>query len=76
MFLVNGFNMNERDKVVEIIKSLKDSSNNELKFALDILSKDFDDIKSKLINLTKDLDNVEKLYNKVLSEYDKRNPIK
>ena len=68
--------MNERDKVVEIIKSLKDSSNTELKFALDILSKDFDDIKSKLISLTKDLDNVEKLYNRVLSEYDKRNPIK
>ncbi len=74
--MVNGFNMNERDKVVEIIKSLKDSSNNDLKFALNILSKDFDDIKSKLINLTKDLDNVEKLYNRVLSEYDKRNPIK
>ena len=76
MFLENGFSMNDRDKVIEIIKSLKDSSNNDLKFALRVLSKDFDEIKSQIITLTKHLDNVEKLYNKVLSEYDKRNPTK
>jgi len=73
MFLVNGINMSNQDKTVEIIKNLKDSSNSELKFALATLSSDFESVKSQLVNLTKDLDNIEKLYNKVLTEYKKRN---
>lgn len=65
--------MNQREKLKNIIKDLKNQPNKELQFALDFLSNDFNQTKSALIELTKRLDVVEQTYNKVLEEYEKRN---
>lgn len=60
------------EKVQEIIKDFKNHSNNDLKFAMDILGEEFDRTKKSLIDLTYHLDNVENAYNSILKEYKKR----
>ena len=65
--------MNQRERLKNIIKDLKNQPNKELQFALDFLSNDFNQTKSALIELTKRLDVVEQTYNKILEEYEKRN---
>ena len=61
------------DKLNSIITEIKSSGNNELIQAMDFLSEDFEETKQMIINLSLHLDNVENLYNKVLSEYNLRN---
>jgi hypothetical protein len=64
--------MDEREKVNNIIKNLKDSSNSELTFALNFLDSDFEQTKTAIIKLTKHIDTVELVYNKVLKELESR----
>lgn len=64
--------MADTEKVKKIVEELTTSSNKELIFALDVLNKDFEDTKLSIINLTKHLDNVEIIYNRVLKELNNR----
>lgn len=65
--------MNQRERIKNIIKDLKNQPNKELQFAMDFLNEDFEHTKKALIELTKRLDAVEMTYNKVLEEYERRN---
>ena len=62
----------EFTKIVEICKELKSKSNVELTTAMNDLTKTFTDTKIKIIDLTHYLDNIEDMYNKILSEYNSR----
>lgn len=64
--------MDEREKVNNIIKNLKESSNSELTYALDFLNSDFEQTKVAIIKLTKHIDTVELIYNKALKELESR----
>jgi len=64
--------MDGRDRVNNIVKEIKDSTNNELLFALNFLNEDYEKTKEMIINLTKHLDSIEIVYNKVLKEHEKR----
>jgi len=66
------FNMDGRERVNKILKEINDSTNNELLFALNFLNEDYEKTKEMVINLTKHLDNIEIVYNKVLKEHEKR----
>lgn len=72
----NSFNMDGRERVNKIIKEINDSTNNELLFALNFLNEDYEKTKEMVINLTKHLDNIEIVYNKVLKEHEKRHNVK
>lgn len=64
--------MEDREKVYGIIKELNDSSNKDLEFTLQFLNEEFNRTKTAIIELTKHLDGVEIIYNKVLKEYERR----
>jgi hypothetical protein len=63
----------ESNKIVEIIKDYKSSSNKDLKLAMDFIQKDFEYTKESLIKLTNHLDKLEFSYNILLKEYQSRN---
>lgn len=60
------------DKVKNIVNDFKNHSNNDLKFAMDILNDEFEKTKEAIKNFSYYLDNVEETYNKILIEYKKR----
>jgi hypothetical protein len=60
-------------KAMEVIDNPSESSNSELKLAMDVIQSDFTKLKDKLINITYHLDTLEETYNKLLTEYNKRN---
>jgi hypothetical protein len=60
------------EKILEILKDYKNKPNKDLIFVMNFLSKEFDDTKEVIIQLTKKLDKVESTYNKILKEYDDR----
>jgi hypothetical protein len=64
--------MNDIEKVRKIINEISDSSNSELLFALKFLNEDYEQTKKQIIDLTKRLDNLEIVYNKILKEQEKR----
>jgi hypothetical protein len=68
--------MEDRDKVHNIIKDVKSSTNKELAFAMDFLSAEFERTKDAILKLTKHLDGVEIIYNKVIKEQENRNDVK
>jgi hypothetical protein len=68
--------MEERDKVHNIIKDVKSSTNKELAFAMDFLSAEYERTKDAILKLTKHLDGVEIIYNKVIKEHENRNDVK
>lgn len=63
----------DSNKILDIIKDYKISSNKDLTLAMDIITKDFDTTKMTIINLTKHLDKLELSYNTLLKEYQSRN---
>lgn len=65
----------ESQKVIQIIKEHSNSSNKDLKFAMDFIKEDFELTKNSLIKLTHHLDKLENSYNLLLQEYQKRNNI-
>jgi len=62
----------ELEKLKEIITSPKDYSNKDLESSLIFLSKKFDTLKERVIDLTVILDLTEEHYNKILEEYNTR----
>lgn len=68
----NIFNMEEREKVIEVLSDLKNKSNKDLIFAMDFLSNEFEQLKVSIVELTKHLDASEECYNRVLKEYESR----
>jgi hypothetical protein len=64
--------MKERDKINNIVNNLNDSSNSEIIYALDYLNVDFEQTKDAIVRMTKHLDTVEVVYNKLLKELENR----
>jgi hypothetical protein len=62
----------EKEEIIEISNNPQDASNNKLIDARDILIKEFNNTKDVIINLTRHLDGVESLYNKINNEIEKR----
>jgi hypothetical protein len=65
--------MEDKEKVVKIIKDYKSSPNKDLSFAMDFIRDDFDRTKENIIKLTEHLDKIEMVYNQLLTEYQNRN---
>ena len=64
--------MKERDKINNIVNNLSDSSNSEIIYALDYLNVDFEQTKDAIVRMTKHLDTVEVVYDKLLKELENR----
>jgi prefoldin subunit 5 len=62
----------ELDTIENLLQSLPDASNKELVENMDVLSKEFEILKDLIIKMTHNIDLVEKYYNTILKEYDKR----
>lgn len=59
-------------KILDILKNYKNSSNKDLVEAMDFLNEDHQKTKDLLVKLTYHLDSTEDAYNKVFEEYKKR----
>ncbi len=62
----------ESNKLLEIANDVENKSNNDLLNVATQLYEEFETTKDLIINLTKHLDGVESLYNKVNKEIEKR----
>jgi hypothetical protein len=62
----------EKERIVEISKDVINKSNKDLFDSLDELQIEYDKTKDLIINLTRHLENIELLYNKINNEIGKR----
>lgn len=62
----------ERDRILEIANDCENKPNKDLLSARDVLMEEFEKTKQLIIDLTRHLDAVEGLYNKVNEEIKKR----
>jgi hypothetical protein len=62
----------EREKIIEIASDAENRSNNDLMSVISVLGEEFNKTKDLIIELTRHLDGVEELYNKVNNEMKKR----
>ena len=62
----------EKNKIIEIDTDVKNKSNKDLTKASEELISEFEKTKKLIIDLTRHLESVEKLYNDVNSEIQKR----
>jgi hypothetical protein len=62
----------EAEKVLEILKDYKNTSNKNLLEVMDFLKNDFDKTKEMILKLTYHLDSTEITYNKLLEEMNNR----
>jgi hypothetical protein len=60
------------EKVLNIIKDYKNSSNKDLILAMDHLQEDFEFTKNVVLKGSEQIDKIETTYNMVLKEYQKR----
>jgi hypothetical protein len=60
------------EKVLNIIKDYKNSSNKDLILAMDHLQEDFEFTKNMVLKGSEQIDKIETTYNMVLKEYQKR----
>jgi len=60
------------NKILDISNNVKDKSNKDLFFALNELTDEFEKTKKLIIDLTRHLDDIEEMYNKVNEEIGKR----
>lgn len=60
------------DKIIEVVSDVKNKSNKDLFTALNELSAEFNKTKDLIIDLTRHLDNVERMYNVVNNEIENR----
>jgi hypothetical protein len=65
--------MEDKERVLKIIKDHKSSPNKDLSFAMDFIQEDFSRTKENIIKLTEHLDKIEMIYNQLLTEYQNRN---
>ena len=64
------------EKIKEIISDYQNHSNKDLTIVMDYLNEEFNKTKKIVIESTYYLDDLEKMYNKILKEYQKRNGTK
>jgi predicted transcriptional regulator len=62
----------EKNRIIEIAQDVENKSNKDLFLVLEELSSEFENTKSLIIDLTRHLESVEDLYNKVNREIEKR----
>jgi hypothetical protein len=62
----------ESQKLIEIANDVENKSNRDLTVVAEELSEEFEKTKQLIIDLTRHLDGVESLYNKVNKEIEKR----
>ena len=62
----------DSQKLIEITNDVENKSNKDLVIVADELSEEFEKTKELIIDLTRHLDGVEGLYNKVNKELEKR----
>jgi hypothetical protein len=62
----------ESEKLIEIANDVENKSNKDLAIVAEELSEEFEKTKELIIDLTRHLDGVESLYNKVNKEIEKR----
>ena len=60
------------DEFSQIVSDIKNRGNSDLEKAMDFLNDDFEETKEMILNLTKHLDKIEELYNKILKEHESR----
>jgi len=62
----------DKNKIIEIAKDVESKSNKDLNLVKDELYIEFDKTKNLIIDLTRHLESVEVIYNKVNDEINKR----
>lgn len=62
----------DKNKIFEIVSDMENKSNKDLFSAIEELNNEFENTKYLIIDLTKHLEIVEELYNKVNDEIEKR----
>jgi len=62
----------DKDKIIDIIKNVKDKSNKDLIESRDILADEFEKTKKLIIDLTLHIELVEEYYNVINDEMSKR----
>jgi hypothetical protein len=65
-------NKEKSEKILNIIREYKSSSNKDLILAMDYLQEDFEYTKNIVLKGTEQLDRLELTYNTILKEYQKR----
>jgi hypothetical protein len=65
----------DKNKIIEIAENVENKSNKDLFLVLDDLGSEFENTKSLIIDLTRHLESVEDLYNKVNKEIEKRTKV-
>ena len=60
------------EKILNIIKDYKNSSNKDLMLAMDHLKEDFEFTKNMVLKGSEQIDKIELTYNTILKEYQKR----
>jgi type III secretory pathway component EscV len=66
----------ETEKIKEIIQDYKNKPNKDLTLVMDYINEEFNKTKKSIIDSTYYLDTLEKTYNQLLKEYQKRNGVK
>lgn len=66
----------DTEKLKEIIQDYKNKPNKDLTLVMDYINEEFNKTKQNIIDSTYYLDNLEKTYNQLLKEYQKRNGVK
>ena len=69
--MVYHINM-EKNRIIEIATDVKNKSNKDLILASEELYNEFEKTKTLIIDLTRHLESIEKLYNDINSEIQKR----
>jgi len=62
----------EKEKILEIANDVKNKSNKDLFIAINELNEEFEKTKMLIVNLTRHLESVEDLYNKINEEIEQR----
>jgi len=66
----------ETEKIKEIIQDYKNKPNKDLTLVMDYINEEINKTKKSIIDSTYYLDTLEKTYNQLLKEYQKRNGVK
>lgn len=64
--------MDSNKKIFDIVDDVENKSNKDLFFALNELQEEFEKTKNLIVDLTRHLDSVELMYNKINEEIGKR----
>lgn len=62
----------EKEKILEIANDVKNKSNKDLFIAINELNEEFEKTKMLIVNLTRHLESVEDIYNKINIEIEQR----